>query len=81
MRGDTNFKGSDSSDLSVYFLFCANTIPSSEMNITGTLPQAGNHSRSQALFAACVAISPGTNRTGTPQIVVFTGSKRSTALD
>ena len=23
MRGDINFKGSDSSDLSVYFLFCA----------------------------------------------------------
>ena len=22
MRGDINFKGSDSSDLSVYFLFC-----------------------------------------------------------
>ena len=39
------------------------------------------HPRSQALLAACVAISPGTNRTGTPQIVVFTGSKRATALD
>ena len=39
------------------------------------------HPRSQALLAACVAISPGTNRTGTPQIVVFTGSKRPTAVD
>ena len=26
MRGDINFKGSDSSDLSVYFLFCVVTI-------------------------------------------------------
>ena len=25
MRGDINFKGSDSSDLSVYFLFCGNS--------------------------------------------------------
>ena len=39
------------------------------------------HPRSQALLAACVAISPGTDRTRTPQIVVFTGSKRPTAVD
>ena len=26
MRGDRNFKGSDSSDPSVYFLFCAVTV-------------------------------------------------------
>ena len=28
------------------------------------------HPRSQALLATCVVISPGTNRTETPQIVV-----------
>ena len=42
-------------------------------------PWRQHHPRSQALLAACVAISPGTNRTGTPQIVVFTGSKRANA--
>ena len=26
MRGNTNFKGSDSSDPSVYFLFCGNVL-------------------------------------------------------
>ena len=47
----------------------------------GNLYQKSKHPRSQALLAACVAISPGTDRTGTPQIVVFTGSKRATAVD
>jgi hypothetical protein len=27
--------------------------------------------------AACVAVSPGTSQTGTPQILVFSGSKRA----
>ena len=39
------------------------------------------HLMAFTLLAACVAISPGTNRTGTSQIVVFTGSKRPTAVD
>jgi hypothetical protein len=35
------------------------------------------HPRSQGFSAACVAVSPGTSRTGTPQILVFSGSKRA----
>ena len=41
-------------------------------NFVGT-----NHPRSQGFSAACVAVSPGTSRTGTPQILVFSGSKRA----
>jgi hypothetical protein len=36
-----------------------------------------NHPRSQGFSAACVAVSPGTSRTGTPQILVFSGSERA----
>jgi hypothetical protein len=35
------------------------------------------HPRSQAFSAACVAVSPGTSQTGTPQILVFSGSERA----
>jgi hypothetical protein len=35
------------------------------------------HPRSQGFSAACVAVSPGTSQTGTPQILVFSGRKRA----
>ena len=39
--------------------------------------QPRGHPRSQGFSAACVAVSPGTSQTGTPQILVFSGSKRA----